>query len=373
MLIKSTKYFLSVCFFVCSFAMKAQIDPVFAQFYTAPAMLNPAMIGVYSGSFRFNANYRQQWTDIFSNQPIRTIQAAFDTRIRIIDDDFLALGLNAINDEVGGDGSFKSTKANLGFSYLKQLNGSKYKSSDQYLIAGAQVGLGQQSVNYKSLWYDVQLDPTNTFVHYDWQNGVAVPQSNMYVDFNAGLLWYNLFEENKSIYFGAAMSHINKPNISFYNSPKAAMYRRLTVHGGGEIPFSKELSILPAMVITSQGPSLTTEFGANVRYSNHDWNEAAVRIGAWYRIANSSGTISTAGVKDSIGSPTPVIAGGSSILGDAIIFAGILEINRWQIGISYDVHVSSLSQPTNSRGGFELSLIYVHPYTKSVNTSCPKF
>ncbi len=349
--------------------LTAQVDPVFSQFYASPVHLKPALMGVYQGSWRFNANYRQQWTDIFSTLPVRTIEASFDTRIKIVDDDYLALGINAVDDEIGGDSKFKNTKGNVGFSYLKQLNGSKYKSSDQYLVAGAQVGFGQESVDYSGLWFDRQYDPINVMYHLDWASGVTMPHSNTYVDFNAGLLWYNSFEENKSIYFGAAMSHINTPKISFYNDASAALYRRWTVHGGGELPFNKDLSLLPAFIVTSQGPSLTSELGANIRYSNHDWNEAAVRVGAWYRISSSSTPKTTSG-RDST---TIASGGGSSVLGDALIFAGILEVDRWQIGISYDVHVSNLAKPTNSRGGFEISLIYVQPARQTVNTSCPKF
>ena len=39
--------------------------------------------------------------------------------------------------------------------------------------------------------------------------------TDIYLDFNAGLLWYALFADNQSLYFGGAIQHLNTPNISF--------------------------------------------------------------------------------------------------------------------------------------------------------------
>ena len=50
-----------------------------------------------------------------------------------------------------------------------------------------------------------------------------------------------------------------------------------------------------------------------------------------------------------------------------------LEMDRLQIGISYDVNANKLSEPTNGRGGVELSLIYVHPGTRKEKVNCPKY
>ena len=40
---------------------------------------------------------------------------------------------------------------------------------------------------------------------------------------------------------------------------------------------------------------------------------------------------------------------------DAVTIVGMLELNRWMLGLSYDITVSSLTAANNSRGAFELS------------------
>jgi type IX secretion system PorP/SprF family membrane protein len=352
-----------------------QVDPLFSQFYLSPMNLNPAMMGVYQGQWRFNANYRQQWTDVFATTPVRTIHASADMRFNIVDQDYLAVGVNAIKDEAGGDSKLQSTKGNFGLSYMKQLGSKSYRSgADQFLIFGGQIGTGQQTLTNGSLWFDRQYDSTNYSINRNAASGEFEPKSNMYMDINAGLMYYALWAENKSFYVGAAMQHINRPSVTFFGGGLGYIYRRLTFHAGGEIPFGDELSILPASIVTMQGPSMTTQLGANIRYSNHDWNEVAVRVGAWYRIVNNSG-FSFNGIGNTRPTLTnlPNIEATGSTSSDALTFAAILEMDRWQLGFSYDAQVSNIATPTNSRGAFEISLIYVHPETHKVKTNCPHF
>ena len=55
------------------------------------------------------------------------------------------------------------------------------------------------------------------------------------------------------------------------------------------------------------------------------------------------------------------------------IFSAILEMERWNLGFSYDVNASSLKKASQARGGFEVSLIYVHPTRERFKVNCPKF
>jgi type IX secretion system PorP/SprF family membrane protein len=342
-------------------------DAVFAQYYASPVHLNPAMMGVYQGQYRFNANYRQQWSRLFSDNPqgfdapLRTIHASFDYRYRIVDEDYLAFGINAIEDESGALTKLKSTRGNIGVSYMKQLSGNRYSSTDQYLILGAQVGTGQFGLNLGDVWFDRQFDSTTISVNNASPTGELTPQSAMFFNVNAGLMWYTVMDDNKSFYVGASAHNLTEPNISFLGNKGEAMRRRFTVNVGGEFPINEQLSVLPAVMATVQGPSMTSMFGANFRYTNHDWQEVAVRIGGSYRLANKY-------VWKGAGT-----AGGSSILGDALTVTGMLELNHWLIGGSYDIHTSSIARPTNARGAWELSLIYIAPERIPYRTRCPKF
>jgi type IX secretion system PorP/SprF family membrane protein len=348
-------------------AIQAQ-DPILSQYYAAPQYLNPAMTGVFKGMWRFNANYRQQWTNIFADVPVRTIHAGADMRFNVINEDYLAVGLNLLQDEMGGISRLQQTKGLLSVSYMKQLGGRKYGGSDQYLIAGGQFGAGQHSLNFGNLLFNQQYDSMRILLNGQLPSGETEPKTNIFSDFNAGLMWYAVYDHNKSFYVGGALNHLTKPNVSFLDNKDERLYRRWTLHGGGEFPMNRELSLMPSMMFTKQGPSFTTQWNALFRYTNRDWYEAAIRAGVGYRMSRGAGS----GFKqDASFKAVPTTA--SSILGDALIFSAMLEMERWNFGFSYDVHTSSLTRPTNYRGAYELSLVYIHPEYKRVRTICPKF
>ncbi len=332
-------------------------DPRFAQFYAAPLNLNPAMTGVFEGRFRVTANYREQWSSILSNTPFRTYGAGFDIRYKIASDDYFAFGFNALRDEVG-DSRFSQTLGYLNLAYLKQISGGGYRSADQYLVAGVQIGGGQNSLEWNRLWFSEQFDISTATPNPDGlsNNEIGLDPNNNgtnnYLDFNAGLMWYASFDDNKSIYVGAAANHLNAPNIAFFEGASEVLNVRWVGHAGGELPFTDEMSIMPAIAVMVQGPSTSTTFGANIRYSNHDWYEVAIRAGLWGHLVNK-------------------LESGSSL--DALTFAVILEMERWNLGVSYDINTSNLTRATNARGAFELSLIYTQPAKTRVRVNCPNF
>jgi type IX secretion system PorP/SprF family membrane protein len=348
--IRYNSFLIALFIVVSTLNVKAQ-DPFFTQYYASPLNVNPAMMGVFQGQWRMNANYRQQWGGIFSDIPLRTIHASFDYRLNIVDEDYLAFGINAVQDETGALSRLKSTRGALGISYMKQLSGNRYSSSDQYLVAGLQVGPGQFRASTDGLWFDRQYDSVAIGINNNLASGEVTPQSNMYLDYTAGLMWYMVSDDNRSLYVGGSAHHLSNPNISFFGNKAESLRRRFSINAGGEFPINDELSVLPSMMASIQGPSMMTQFGSNFRYSNHDWQEVAVRVGGAYRLSNKF----------------------TGILGDALTVTGMLEMNGWVFGASYDIHTSTILRPTNGRGAWEISLIYVAPERFPVKTSCPKF
>ena len=348
----STLLFLG-CFFATIFRADAQ-DPRFAQFYAAPLQVNPALIGVHQGQYRAVINYRELYTSILSNNAFRTIGASFDMRFPVMRGDYVGVGISAMRDQAGVS-AFNRFRGNLGASFLKQLGGGRYGGYDQYLVAGAQVGVGQRGLDWGKMWFSEQFNEDFAFVDPTVDNGEALQNMNtdIYLDFNAGLLWYALFADNQSLYFGGAIQHLNTPNISFLENVDEKLHMKFVGQVGGELPFNDNLSILPAALVMSQNKYLSITAGGNFRYTNRDWREVAIRAGAWAHVANQ-------------------LESGMGL--DAVIVAAILETERWNIGISYDVTSSSLKEANNSRGAFELSLIYVaREKQRRPSVNCPKF
>jgi type IX secretion system PorP/SprF family membrane protein len=328
-------------------------DPQLIQFYAAPLQLNPAMTGVHPGAWRIAANFRQQWNSILDTRPFQTMSASFDGRNRLGRGDYIAYGVTAMRDQAGTSNYLRTT-GDLGISYIKQLDGGRYgRGFDQFLIGGVQAGLGQHSLDFQKLWFSSQFDNVTEQIDLTRPSEENIAQnSGIYMNINTGLLWYAVFDDNKSLYFGGALHHINAPKVSFIEeNGEEALDRKWTVHAGGEIPFSPQLSILPAIAVIGQGPSLISLFGTNFRYTNRDWHELAVRIGSWGHL-----------VKDFEG----------SVAMPAVTFTAILEMERWNFGVSYDVNANKLAAPTNGRGALELSLIYYHPAERREKVRCPK-
>ena len=260
-------------------------DPQLVQFYAAPLQLNPAMTGVHPGAWRVVANYRQQWNSILDTRPFQTMSASFDARNRIGRGDFLSYGVTAMRDQAGKS-DYLRTNGDLSLSYMKQLDGSRYRGSDQYLIGGAQLGFGQHSLDYQRLWFSSQFNTTIEQVDQTMSSGENIAEnSGVFMNINAGLLWYAVFDDNQSLYFGGALHHVNGPKVSFIQADgEESMDMKWTLHAGGELPFSHQFSLLPAVAVIGQGPSLISLFGTNFRYTNRDWKELAIRAGAWGHI-----------------------------------------------------------------------------------------
>lgn len=327
-------------------------DPRFSQYYASPWNLNPAMTGLFHGRWRVTANYRDQWSSFLSPVPFRTYAAAFDARFEVGRDDYAAFGVGAMHDEAG-TAKFQQNKVQLGAAFLKQLTGGRYRA-EHYLSAGAQLGFGQNSIDWSRLWFSRQYDAANEKPDPTLPNGEPNANANTkaHLDFNAGLMWYMLFGDNGFFYAGGALHHINQPDISLVEDGNETLYSRWSGHAGGQFPISENFSVLPGALVMKQGPAFETDLGLNVRYSNNDLNELALRAGVWGRLGNQLD---------------------EGLQMDALTIVGMLELNRWMLGLSYDITVSGLTDANNSRGAFEVSLTYFHPGERRARIVCPKF
>lgn len=328
-------------------------DPRFSQFYAAPWSLNPAMTGLFNGKWRLTANYRDQWGSILTQNPFRTYAASGELRFQAGRADYFTLGVGAMHDEAGV-ARFSQNTAQLGGAFLKQLSGGP-RRADHYLSAGAQVGIGQYALDWGKLWFSRQFDPVAERPDPTLGNGEpsANGNSDLYPDFHAGLLWYCLFGEKGGFaYLGGAMHHLNQPNISLTGDGRTRLYSRWSGHAGAQLPLTDRTSLMPGLQVMRQGPAFETAAGLNVRYTNSDLHELALRTGVWGRVVNRLN---------------------SGLHMDAVTIVGMIEWDRLTFGLSYDITVSDLVHANNSRGAFEISLAYIQPAERRQRVVCPTF
>jgi len=315
-------------------------DPRFSQFNASPLVINPAMTGVYDGTFRITSSYRDQWSSILGSVPFKTFSVGAEYKVNVNQNDFFGVGVSFLNDEVGV-ASLKQTKGHLSASYVKQLSGGGYNSTSHHVGIGAQIGGGQNSLDWGQLWFSRQFDPTTQKVDTDnISSGETIENnSGVYLDLNAGVLWYAIMGDH-SVYAGGAMHHINSPVISFFEDESQQLYSRYIGQLGGQIMMNRSLDLMPSVLYMQQGPSTEMVIGSAVRYDGGDSNEIALRLGAYVRAANKLD---------------------SGMLLDALIIAANFEVSGINVGISYDINVSSLNLATNSRGAAEITIAYINP------------
>ncbi|MEM9888641.1 MAG: PorP/SprF family type IX secretion system membrane protein [Bacteroidota bacterium] len=342
-------------FFLLLQILQAQ-DPQFSQFANTAHLTNPALIGVYDGTFRATLAYREQWNTILGKQPYRTMAASADIRRPVLRGDFVGAGFVAMRDETGGS-NFRQDRVYAGAAYLKKLGGRgrSYKGITQYLVAGGQVGAGQNSFSNPGLVFSDQFELNTPNVIRESQEVLLNMATPMFLDFNAGLLYYMVFDDNQSFYIGGSVHHISTPNIAFLEGADSdfLLPRKYSVQLGGEFPIGQNLTLLPAAIGMQQGKSMRVLAGTHFRYNSREWREIALRVGVWGSVVNKLE---------------------SGILMDATVVSATLEMERLDVGLSYDLNTSSLTQITNARGAFEMTITYKQPYKgRKLRVDCPRF
>lgn len=316
-------------------------DPHFSQFFASPLTLNPALTGRFDGSLRAAGNYRNQWPTI--NNAFKTYTVSVDAPIltgRLPEIDRLAIGGMAFADEQA-DGVLKNTYYSFSMAYSKGLDEDGFHS----VAIGFQGTYAQKRLNTTNLRFEDQLRA-------DGFTGITAEIFNPqllninYFDLNAGLLFSGVFEGNVNYYAGASMYHINRPRESF----RGALFdlnQRYTVHGGVYWPIAGGGTMVhTSALFQTQAGARETVLGAAVGFNLNndlDYRPTTFFAGSWYRF------------------------------GDALIPYMGLEFGNWRLGVSYDVNTSNLRTASNSRGGFELSLIYIHKKDTDRSVNCPKF
>jgi type IX secretion system PorP/SprF family membrane protein len=336
---KKTLTTLTICLVLAGVA-RAQ-DPNFSQFFASPITLNPALTGKFDGVYRFAANYRNQWPTI--SNAYTTATASFDMGImknRIPDYDQFGIGFMGFTDRAG-DGVLTNNFFGVSLAYHKALDENGYNQ----IGAGFQGVYSNKRLNTDHLTFLDMLTPFG-FTN-QTQEVFANKQINIsYFDLNAGFIYNGSSNGYNNYYIGASMYHINRPKESFTGADYI-LNPRVTIQAGGKIPVGTynylHIAANHSMQAKAHNSMLGGAFSLNV--NNDEENPTNVYLGLWYRLNDA-----------------------------AIPYLG-LEFGEWQFGASYDVNTSSLKAASQSRGGVEISLIYikkpVDPNAKKLN--CPKF
>lgn len=309
---------------LCLAFFKAQAQDIhFSQYNQQPLFLNPAFAGVNGCDYRFAATYRNQWSGLGN---FNTVAASADMAIlkKTKKSNYGGIGLSMFNDRAG-DLSFSTTQANLHLSYTVLLN----NKGTQTLTTGLVGGFGQRSIDFSKITTDSQFgdmgfDP-NASTGENFANN-----RKLYADVGAGMLWSLTPNKNTNMYMGVAVTHVNQPNLSFFDDRTEKLFMKATIHGGAYFKMSRMTQLMPSFMFLNQGPHYQLNVGSLVKFrtSSIPTNTTAFYVGGYYRLQ------------------------------DALILAARFDISGFNIGVSYDLNVSKLTKATKLNGGPEISLIY---------------
>ena len=329
----------AICFlFISSYALKAQ-DPHFSQFFSSPLTLNPALTGKFDGTLRVAGNYRNQWPAFNNVYTTTTLSVDFHLlKNKLPDYDTWGLGILALKDQAGGN-VLTNNYLGISTSYHKALDEDGF----QQIGIGFQGTYGQKRLDISKLNYEDMLTPFG----FTGVTQEVYQNDNLdinYLDLNAGLLYTSSTNDQNNFYVGASMYHINRPRESFKGG-SWNVSPRTTLSAGGYFPLSDIITLHTSGIYQIQNKATETVIGGALAASldAESENPSNVYIGSWYRFK------------------------------DAIIPYIGLEFGGLRIGATYDINTSSLKSGSQSRGGMEISLIYVKRPSGYKGIPCPKF
>ncbi len=288
---------------------KAQ-DASFSQFYSSPVYLNPAMAGLSKCS-QLHLHYRNQWPAI--SKAFETYHVSYDQYLPDMKSGIAAM----ITSNKQADGVFIQNQYSGAYDYQFQISRSVYVSM------GLQFTIGHNSINPDSLSFynngslisygNLMNDPAFQNLHLNDNN-----LSRTYTDFSTGFVLG--FLEN--YYVGAAIHHLNEPDISFYKTESSILVKKYTLQAGAiflrqNSHYSKETVYLsPNLFIQQQGKFRQISLGFYTGINSFV-------IGSWYR--------------HNFSNP------------DALVFLLGLRKDNFKFGYSYDLTISGLRKgPTGS-------------------------
>jgi type IX secretion system PorP/SprF family membrane protein len=300
-------------------------DTHFSQLLSTPVITNPANTGFSDEPIRFATDYRNQWASI--GVPFNTFYSSFDTKLNIKNQLF-GLGLAIIHDQSSILG-LSAEKAYLSISY------TRFFKTHQFVI-GIQPGIVYKYYNLNEITLGSQFDHSISRFDPNLPSREYNLNDNMrYIDFNIGLLWRAHIKTLIPI-AGISLAHLNRPVESFImDNSGARLPVKLTLHGQLIIPINSKYDISPCFLFSYTPGARELLTGAIGGYYPGNFFIPVKKIYAMnlYRI-----------------NPVRNI--------DAIILGGGIKFSKIDIGISYDINISSLSNATNYNGAFEIAIIF---------------
>ncbi len=342
-----------ILLFVGSFKAFSQ-DVHLSQFYNSDHFLNPAKVGDYVGDFRATVNYRNQWRQI-DKQPISTYMLSFDHMFMLKRHKF-NVGIYAVSDRFSGSEYNLISSSNINYfvnntKLLATLATNYYIKQNKFRF-GLQTGIAMSATDPQNQTFDNQW----VYVLGDFDKLLSSKETynkptQRYFDLNLGVEWsrkIGSFEPK----LGISIHHLNRPRASFWDNSGERLRARKVFFAETYYQIDQKFVLHPKLLFMWTTKTNDLVLGTNISMKLEDKNFSLVYGGLHYRH-------------------------GVMRIFDALIPTLGTKYKKFDIGLSYDVNLSSLSKSSysNRKGSFELSVIYTGASTlpKKVLLPCERY
>lgn len=316
-------------------------DIHFSQTTRANFQINPAFTGCFDGDIKAEMNFKDQWQSI--DKTFRTYASSFEYAIgrngyRRKNAEF-AIGAHVFKD-VAGEIELGNTSAGITLSTLIKIN------RQSKLVFGLQTNYTSTGINSSQLQWGSQYNGLNYDPSLSNNEGIEYTRSS-YLDVGTGIALYYHKKDGRLIAnspqnakIGVSVFHINKPVYTLNSNTDSKLPMRLVLHGDMTFALHEDLYIFP-------------NFNVNIQNKQHE-----ILIGSLFQYRLKSASKITGFSKEWTASAGLDLR--ITNLLDAIIPQVYVGIEDFSLGLSYDINVSKLNYASYYRGGFEISIRYIH-------------
>src|SRR5687767_11672223 len=128
-------------------------DVHFSQFFEAPLLRNPSLAGIFSGDYRVQGVYRDQWNSFTNAYRTGSFNGEYKMPLGK-GDDFMTTGLQVVFDKAGTVG-LTTTQLMPALNYHKSLSDQK----TMYLSLGFMGGMIRKNIDVSKMTTDEQYGP----------------------------------------------------------------------------------------------------------------------------------------------------------------------------------------------------------------------
>ncbi len=309
-----------------------------------PLYLNPAQAGNFYGTIRFGGSYRQQGEKLLL-KGYKTPQLFADMPINFAfrKEDWIGVGIHAYSD-VSGDIPISTSGMLINLAYHLSLD----LKQTSIISIGVQYGMTQKKID--------NIDKIILGSKYINTGGPKIDLDKLqdykssFADINIGITYKKKLKDGQSFIVGLGVFHILKPT---YKGIVRNNYldRRITIHSNYHFRYNDRIYMQPQIIASLSGNAydITPQFKAfyklkkDTRSKKYNDN---VYFGLGYRVADALEIMIGTHYKD------------------------------YDIGISYDLTVSSAAIYNDHQGGIEIGLFKILKISKKPKVKpvifCPR-